>query len=176
MPDLKARFDGLEESRAILLKGVAALDGAMLNRKPDKDTWSINQVVVHLAKAERGILGYIRKKTQDPEALEPVGLMSGIRLAMITTAFWSPFRIKAPKGLSDLPESSDFQAISLDWAAVREDWRAFVGSFPEALRGKLVFRHPYVGMMSPEHTIGFMNQHVLNHTRQIGRIRKRLGV
>lgn len=176
MSDLKTRFERLEANKASLLKSVAVLDPETLNRKPDPGTWSILQVIAHLTRSEAGTLQYIKKKTQDPGALSKSGPMAWLRVGALLAGFYSPLRFKAPKGLADLPEQGELQTASLAWAEVREDWREFVDTFPEELQGRLIFRHPFVGLLGPHQVLIFMNEHLGNHARQIGRIRRALGV
>ena len=132
-------------------------------------------MVAHLTKSERGVLSYIRKKTQDPAALPQSGLMPWLRVGALYIGIRSPFKFKAPKGLDDLPESSDFASMSLTWAEIRDDWRGFIDAFPPTLRDRVIFRHPFVGLLGPTQVLFFMNEHLLNHSRQIGRIRRTLG-
>ena len=174
MADLRAGFEKLEATKAALLRSLASLDAETLNRKPDADTWSILQVIAHLTKSEGGTLQYIKKKTQDPDALPSAGIVPWFRIAVLVVGIHSPFKFKAPKGIADVPETSDFQAASFAWAEVREDWREFVEAFPPALNDKTIFRHPFVGLLGPAQTMIFLNEHLGNHVRQIARIRKAL--
>ena len=139
----------MEATKATLLKALAPLDNATLNLKPDADTWSILQIVMHVTKSEAGTLQYIKKKTQDPAALAMAGLVPWFRIAALIAGVRSPVKFKAPKGLADVPETGDFQTASLAWAEVREDWREYIEAFPEALSDRLIFRHPFVGMLGP---------------------------
>jgi DinB superfamily len=175
MADLQAGFAQMEAAKADLMRGLASLDAATLNRKPDASSWSILQVIAHLTKSEGGTLQYIKKKTQDPGALPRSGIAQWFRIAALVAGIHSPFKFKAPKSTADVPETGDFQAASLAWAEVREDWREFVEAFPEALNDRVIFRHPYVGLLGPAQVMIFLNQHLGNHVRQIARIRKRLG-
>jgi hypothetical protein len=176
MPDLKSGFEKMEQTKATLLKSLASLDAASLNRKPDAATWSILQVIAHLTKSEAGTLQYIKKKTQDPASLEKAGLVPWFRIAALVAGINSPMKFKAPKSTADVPETADFQAASLAWAEVREDWRGFIETFPQVLSDRAIFRHPYVGMLGPAQVMIFLNQHLGNHTRQIAGIRKTLNV
>ncbi|MBX7185348.1 MAG: DinB family protein [Vicinamibacteria bacterium] len=174
MADLKAGFEKMEATKADLLRSLASLDSETLNRKPDPSSWSILQVIAHLTKSEGGTLQYIRKKTQDPAALPAAGIAPWFRIAALVVGIHSPFRFKAPKSIADVPETGDLQSASLAWAEVREDWREFVEAFPQALNGKMIFRHPFVGLLGPAQTMIFLNEHLGNHVRQIARIRKAL--
>lgn len=175
MADLKAGFEQMEATKAMLLKSLAPLDAAALNRKPDAHTWSILQVIAHLTKSEGGTLHYI-KKTQDPSALPKAGLVPWFRIAVLVAGVHSPLKFKAPTAIADVPETGDFQAASFAWAEVREDWREFADAFPAALNDRMIFRHPFVGLLGPAQTMIFLNQHLGNHVRQIASIRKTLGV
>jgi hypothetical protein len=176
MADLKAGFEKMEATKAILLRSLASLDPETLNRRPDPASWTILQVIAHLTRSEGGTLQYIKKKTQDPGALPRAGLVPWFRIAALVVGIRSPIRFKAPKGIADLPETGEFQAASLAWAEVREDWREFIEAFPPALNDKTIFRHPFVGLLGPAQTMIFLNEHLGNHVRQVGRIRKALNV
>ena len=176
MADLRAGFEKMEVTKANLLRSLASLDAETLNRKSDASTWSILQVVAHLTKSEGGTLRYIKKKTQDPAALPSSGVVQWLRIGALIVGIRSGYKLKAPESIADVPETSEFQAASFAWAEVREDWREFVEGFPPALQGKVIFRHPFVGLLGPAQTMIFLNEHLEHHGRQIGRIRSALSV
>jgi uncharacterized damage-inducible protein DinB len=176
MADLRPGFEKMEARKAELMRALASLDAETLNRPPAPGAWSILQVIAHLTKSESGTLQYIKKKTQDPAALPKSGFMPWLRTGGLVLALRSPFKFKAPKAAAEVPERSDFQAASLAWAEVREDWREFVDAFPPALNDRVIFRHPFVGLLGPAQTMMFLNEHLLHHIRQVGRIRRTPGV
>jgi len=164
----------MEATKGDLLRGLASHDAEVLNRKPDPATWSILQVIAHLTKSEAGTLQYIKKKTLDPAALERAGIVCWLRVAALVVGIHSPSKFKAPKGIADVPDASDFPAASFAWAEVREDWREYIDAFPEVLKDRTIFRHPFVGLLGPAQTMVFLNEHLMNHVRQIARIRRAL--
>ncbi len=176
MSDLRPGFEKMEARKADLLRSLSSLAADTLNRAPEPGAWSILQVIAHLTKSEGGTLQYIKKKTQDPQALPKTGLVPWLRIGVLIVGIRSPFKFKAPKATADVPERGDFQAASLAWAEVREDWREFVDAFPAVLNDRTIFRHPFVGLLGPAQTMIFLNEHLGNHARQISRIRKTLGV
>ena len=176
MSDLKSGFEKMEATKAVLLRSLASLDAPTLNQKPAPTSWSILQVVAHLTRSEAGTLQYIKKKIQDPSALPKAGVPAWFRIAALVAGINSPLKFKAPPWTADVPETGEFQAASLAWAEVREDWREFIEVFPEGLRDRLIFRHPFVGLLGPAQVMIFLNQHLGNHVRQIARIRKTLNV
>ena len=176
MADLKAGFERMEATKASLLRSLASLDVETLNRRPDSSSWSILQVIAHLTKSESGTLQYIKKKTQDPGGLPKAGLVPWFRIAALVVGIHSPLKFKAPKGIADVPDAGDLKESSFAWAEVREDWREFVETFPKTLSDRIIFRHPFVGLLGPAQTMIFLNEHLGNHVRQIARIRKALNV
>ena len=176
MSALARGFERMEVTKASLLQSLAPLHAERLNRKPDAATWSIVQVIAHVTKSERGTLQYIRKKTQDPQALGRSGLIPWVRIAALSVGMRSPMRFRAPAAIADVPETGDIKALASAWSAVRDDWRGYVETFPAVLEDKLIFRHPFVGLLGPAQTMMFLNGHLENHVRQIGRIRAALGV
>ena len=166
----------MEATKASVLGSLGTLDHATLNRKPDPASWTISQVIAHLTKSERGTLQYIRKKTQSPDLLPGAGLAAWVRIGVLIVGIRSPVRFRAPEAIADVPEVSDLGELTATWNVIRDDWRGYVETFPAVLRGKIVFRHPFVGLLGPEQTMIFLNEHLLNHVRQIGRIRRALGV
>jgi len=172
---LRKRFDRLEASRRALLDSVAELDEEPLRRQPGEGRWSIIQVLGHLTLAEEATLAYLHKKMQDPSNVPAAGLTSLARLAVVAAVLRSPLRRKAPARTADPPASRSLSEAREHWDRVRADWAAFLQSFPPDLLGRAVFRHPFVGRMSIAHTLGFMNEHLRHHAKQIERIRSALG-
>lgn len=166
----------MEATKSRLLESLAPLDAETLNRKPDSASWSMLQVLAHLTKSERGTLQYIKKKTQDPLALPNAGVVPWFRVATLVVGFHSPLKFKAPGGTADVPDRGDLHALSSVWGEIREEWSEFVLSFPPSLEGKVIFRHPFVGLLGPVQTMIFLNGHLENHVRQIVRIRAALMV
>ena len=175
MQRLTAGFARMEETKAALLQSLASLGPEALNRKPDPSSWSILQVIAHVTKSEAGTLQYIKKKTQNPAALPKAGLVPWFRIAALVAGIRSPFKFRAPGPMADVPETGDLREQSFAWAEVREDWRQFAENFPEELEDRVIFRHPFVGLLGPAQVMIFLNEHLGNHVRQIARTRKALG-
>jgi uncharacterized damage-inducible protein DinB len=167
---VQTRFDRLESRRRALFDSLAGLDDATLQRPPAGGGWSIVQVLGHVTLAEEATLAYLRKKMQDPSAIPRAGLLSLARLLVVAVVLRSPVRRKAPAATAN-PPSRSLPEARAHWDRVRADWAAFLQSFPAELAGHAVFRHPFAGRMSITHTLGFMDEHLRHHARQIQRIR-----
>ena len=55
------------------------------------------------------------------------------------------------------------------WDEARASWRALLDGFPAALESRLVFRHPFVGLLGLADTLGFLQAHLDHHLRQVER-------
>ena len=172
---LPRRFDRLEAGRRALLDSLAGLDEERLRRQPAEGRWSIIQVLGHLTLAEEATLAYLHKKMQDPSNIPAAGLTSLARFVSLAAVLRSPLRRQAPAPTADPPATRSLSAAREHWDRVRADWAAFLQSFPPDLLGRAVFRHPYVGRISIAHTLGFMDEHLRHHAKQIARIRAALG-
>jgi uncharacterized damage-inducible protein DinB len=168
---LQRRFDRLEAGRRALLDSLAGLDEERLRRQPGEGRWSIIQVLGHLTLAEEATLAYLRKKMQDPSSIPAAGFTSLARLVIVAAVLRSPLRRQAPALTADPPASRSLSEARRHWDRVRADWAAFLQSFPPDLLGRAVFRHPFAGRMSIAHTLGFMNEHLRHHAKQIERLR-----
>jgi hypothetical protein len=102
--------------------------------------------------------------------------MAWLRVGALIMGIESPYRFKAPASTGDVPEIADPAEAIAAWGRVRDEWRPFVENFPENLSDRLIFRHPFVGLLGPRQVMVFLRWHLKNHTRQVGRITKALNV
>lgn len=168
-PRLQAGFERLEASRARVLAGLAGFDSATLNRSPVPGRWSALQVLHHVVTAEALTASYVRKKAQAGGSLPRSGLPSRLRLLALRAALASPFRIRAPAATASVPATSDLPAVEVRWVEVRRELCALLEALPAEAAGRTVFRHPLVGLMGIEDTLGFLQAHLDHHARQVTR-------
>jgi hypothetical protein len=166
---LARRLARLEASRRRALAAVDGVPHAALNRSPGPGKWSALQVLHHVVTAEALTLGYIRKKMQAGPALEKAGPASRLRLLALQVTLALPIRFKAPTTTGDVPGESKLEALRARWDDVRSGLGALVESFPDELRDRLVFRHPYAGRMSLAHALGTLQAHLDHHIPQVER-------
>jgi hypothetical protein len=175
-PELARRFERVERHKRDLLEGVAGRDDAWLNRAPVPGAWSIVQVIAHLVLSEAGTLSYIGKKIQaPPEEIPRAGPMAVLRSLALTAALRSPLRRQAPERARPASEPEPLDSVRGRWDEVRAGWRERLETYPEALHGRAIFRHPFAGRFSMAQTLGFLDEHLLHHARQIERLKSLLG-
>jgi hypothetical protein len=167
--ELQRRFDRLEATR---LRALAILEphaAATLNRAPAPGRWSALQVLHHVIAAETATLGYIRKKMQAGTSLPPAGLASRLRALALEVALASPLRLRAPAVTASVPAEVDPAGLRAQWDEARASWRGLLDGLPAALESRLVFRHPFVGLLGLADTLGFLQAHLDHHLRQVER-------
>lgn len=164
---LQRAFERLESSRAALLARAGQHDAEALDRPPRPGAWSAGQVLQHLLASETLTLGYIQKKMQAGTSLPRAGVVSRLRLLALRAALASPLRFRAPRATAAVAERVDLAALCAQWDETRAGWRRLLDRFPPELRGKAVFRHPFVGLLGIEDTLGFLQAHLDHHARQV---------
>jgi hypothetical protein len=165
-PGLRLRFERLEASRERVLGALRGQDAATLDHSPSPGRWSALQVLHHVVSAEALTVAYVRKKAQGGDSLPRAGLVSRLRLLALRAALASPVRIRAPAATASVPATSELPAVEGRWAEVRRELCALLEAFPDEAVGRTVFRHPLVGLMGIEDTLGFLQAHLDHHARQ----------
>lgn len=168
-PDLNARFERLEATRASVAARLDGRDRTVLNRPRADGGWSVLQVVHHVIAAEAGTLRYTSKKMLGGTKLPRAGLTSKLRLLALKGALVSPLRFRAPVITADVPNEADPAEVLALWQETREGWRKLLDGFPEELLDRMVFRHTLVGLMGLRDTLAFLQTHLDHHVRQIDR-------
>ncbi|PHN04941.1 DinB family protein [Flavilitoribacter nigricans] len=150
------------------------LDGysdEQLNRQPSPETWSPLMVARHLMLAEAYSLQYIRKKLSFTDELPPAGIRSRLRSLVLEFYFGSPFKWKAPKAIGDsalLREAPyELGTIKSEWLEQRAQLRELLESFPAGRYREEVYKHPFVGRLSPTGLLRFFQGHFNRHSKQI---------
>jgi hypothetical protein len=165
--DLQRVFARLEATREELLALAASHGDTAFNRRPRPQSWSAAQALEHVMISESLSLGYVRKKMQAGSALPKAGLLSALRLLALQIYLASPLRARAPKASAGVPDHSGLDDLRARWDRTRADWHTLLESFPPELLGRMVFRHPFAGLLSLLHALGFLQAHLDHHARQV---------
>ena len=143
----------------------------VLQKQPDAHTWSASQNVVHLIKAERASLQYMKKKIAhtDENETHKAGIRSSFRFAALKMAVALPFlKFKAPTYIEPL-EVKDLKSLKREWADLRMAYQDFLENLsPQWLNSEL-WKHQVAGKMSVSQMLSFFTDHVDRHARQIKR-------
>ncbi|MGE0453809.1 MAG: DinB family protein [Vicinamibacteria bacterium] len=164
---LEQAFARLEARRKQLLDLAAGSGEAAFNQRPRPDAWSAAQALEHVLLSESLSIGYLRKKMQAGPALPQAGLASALKLLALRAFLASPLRARAPKVSASVPDQSNLEDLRARWDATRSELKGLLDGFPPELLGRLVFRHPFVGMLTLPHTLGFLQAHFDHHERQV---------
>lgn len=166
--DVQKKFDKLESDRKKLVQKLSIYSNDQLNKKNENGDWSPMQIIEHLIEAEAGSLKYMQKKLSFNPELETTGWKQSTRFLGFQMFFRSPIKVKAPKGVAeDLPDFSDFETTIERWEKERQILKIWLENTPDNLWDKCIFKHPVIGRLSIYHTLGFHDEHLRRHTKQI---------
>jgi uncharacterized damage-inducible protein DinB len=173
-PNIEKLWQGLEQQRINLFKELDAIDPALMNRQPAPLTWTANQNLEHLLRAETSSLSYLQKKlSSGSSAIPKAGFKSWGRRFLLRVAFALPLlKFKSPKYLGDLPETSDFQDLKSRFAEQRAALKSFLDTMPDELLEGEVWKHARAGKMSIAQMLDFFEDHFNRHELQLKRALK----
>lgn len=163
-------FNKLQIRYLTLRDLVAQLDAEKLNIAGDKGKWSCGQIMMHINMSFAYTISYLNKKIQTPEIIPQAGLKSKLRYLMIKWVLISPVKIKAPGILNNVPELTDMETISMGVNKNLADLQNFIDTYPETLKKKAIFKHPFAGRLNLLQTIKFLDDHLSHHDKQIRQI------
>ena len=170
---LESKFNKLENSRLRLLAELEKRDDKELNYHPGKDEWSVIQVMHHLIIIEQLSIGYINKKLTYRTNIKKSGFGTAIKVFVLKLILKMPFRFKAPKIVSEVPDDIDFKETKNQWDQIRKEMRELFDNLPEDFLNKNIFKHALAGRMNIYQMLSFMEEHFRHHVKQIDRIARR---
>jgi len=133
---------------------------------PEDGGWSVSQVINHIIISEFGTTRYMSKKLLGLPDLPSTGVKNNFNAKALKIALKSNKKFKAPKVLPD--PNNDTKEITLNkWEKVRKGLMAILETMPPEATKKAIFKHPVAGYLNPEQTAGFLQTHVVHHTKQI---------
>lgn len=166
---LQKQFDALEKQRLQLLREVSDCPIELLNKNPQADKWSINQIIQHLILAEELSQKSIKAKLLTGN-FETAGMMTHVRTLLLKVFLRSSVKFKAPVAVSKIPENLALVELNQKWEQSRRQLNELLESIPQSLLNKYIFKHPVAGKMNLHGGLAFMQEHVRRHAQQIKRI------
>jgi hypothetical protein len=164
MNTFSGRFVSIE---ALQHKLAAHSDAALLI--PIDGKWSVLQHLYHCWLVERGVLAYIKLKTQDPDALERVRLLTRLRFFFFFTILkLGLLKVKALKIVEVFPENMNRQDLFERLTKTREEANLFFSDFPEATARKGIFKHMFIGRLNKTLSQKFIKLHLAHHLKLCG--------
>ena len=138
-----------------------------LNKKINKDKWSIAENLYHVWLSEFITIKYIKKKTSYPEALVNVSFVSKFRMKLLELIFFTGIKMKAPEITYDsMPKNIEIKKLKETWIKSRKSFEELVNALDESILKKGILRHPIAGRIDIHMTLKFIKMH-FNHHRKI---------
>ena len=165
---LEYKLSQLIKSQKQLLNQVEGLTPAEINYQPEKDQWSVGQVLYHLYLVERLTLDYMKEKRLEIDSLAKTGLKESWRTFLMKISLKLPIKFKAPTSVKEnIPHKIDLEKLSQDWAITHEGYNAFIDEFPANAYHSKIFRHPRIGKINLNQTLSFIQDHFDHHLPQV---------
>lgn len=164
MNSFSSRFVSID----ILQQKLAVYSDATL-LTPINGKWSILQHLYHCWLVERGVLAYIKLKTQDPNALERVRILTRLRFSLFFIILkLGLLKVKAPRVVETFPENMTRQDLFKKMYKTREEADLFFADLPEATVRKGIFKHVFIGRLNKTLTQKFIKLHLVHHLKLCG--------
>jgi uncharacterized damage-inducible protein DinB len=169
LPELRTRFDAIEQRRHAHLERLATLDDTLLRYHPAPRSWSMLQVTEHLVLLEQIV---VKAMIREPRPDVHRRWWHRIGAWMVTFVFRYGFRVPAPTRKVVPTEETPLERSAERWSALRSQMAAFLESATPERARVLGWRHPVAGPLDVASTLDFVATHHDHHLRQIARIEK----
>ncbi|MEJ8802699.1 DinB family protein [Pontibacter sp. H249] len=173
-PKLEIKYLSLEKSRNQLLDELDGFDDELLNTAPAEGKWSINQIICHLIEVEKLTIGYINHKLQKQEDLGASCFSNTFKAILLKLALRSGKKYKAPAVVATVPDTANLSKLRHQWDDTRFKLEDLLNDITPGHMDKCLFKHPVVGPLSINQTLGFLNDHFTHHERQIQQLKRSL--
>lgn len=167
----KKKFTRLQRLLQQYEAELANVTNEQANKNSETGGWSILEIVYHVSQSERGIIKYIQKSLLKPQESKVAGLKSFYRYALLWFALKSKRKYRAPKVLEEPKGPYEKEKLMEGWKMTRVALEETIKSVPLKYIHRQLFRHPVVGGINIEQTIGFMGDHLQRHLEQIKKIK-----
>ena len=173
-PRVAKLFRKLQDSHQKLLSELDKTEPKILETSPEKNKWSVTQVMYHLNTAESNSVLYVTKKRLGAAQLKRTGIIHQLKLFIAVIAFYLPVKYRAPRVLGEMPEHVKYSEIKNEWIATRNKLAALLESLPDDELRKPIFRQPFFGYWNIFQMLWFMQVHFNRHRKQIMKTIKKL--
>lgn len=133
---------------------------------PTIGKWSVLQHLYHCWMVERGVLAYVKLKTQDPSALVTIKSITRLKFFFFfTTLKLRLLRINAPEVVQTFPSKMDIEDLLHRWNNTRTEADTFFSALDKQICSKGIFKHMFIGRMNKKMTQSFIQSHLKHHLR-----------
>lgn len=128
--------------------------------------WNVLQHLYHCWMVERGVLAYIKLKTQNPSTLVRVSSLTRLKFAFFFLSLRiGVLKIKAPDVVQQFPLEMSIADLMSKWEKTRSQADAFFIDFPDHDAKKGIFKHVFIGRINKKLTQQFIRLHLRHHLR-----------
>ena len=161
------RLDAVHEE---LGKAVSAVDPALTAKRPAENEWSVAEVVEHLCLVEAAVMGYVKRKLNEP----PVKVSFLKKLFPMWIVSVRVKRIQAVEIVQPAHELPPMNELLKKYDALRADTKEVcIKEGPKRLSG-VCFKHPVFGDMDGAAAVSMLAFHEQRHLKQIREIQNKL--
>jgi hypothetical protein len=164
---LERQFDALEQQRKRLRSQLSHLTPPQLSFRVSDDSWTIPEVVHHLALTERTILAAASK----PDVRRTGRRASVMGRALLWAVLTFGVRVNVPHQQLRPRRDISLGDAHKEWEDVRQPLKPFLEALPRNRLHEMAFRHPIAGPIRFSGLLRFLRRHCAHHLRQIERIR-----
>lgn len=171
---IENQLDTLDAELKLLLRDLKKFSDEDLNWNPKEGKWSVLQVMLHLMTSENLSIKYVQKKLSFNPELKSAGVFDSGRKAVVSFYMKLPFKVKAPAVVAEdkFPDEAAFWELVKQWKSQREELRSYLGSLPDDVFNKSLYKHPVAGRMSLGAMLSFFIDHFRRHRKQIDKVLK----
>ncbi len=159
----------LEKQKAETLDLLQGWAPARLKYRPMAGAWTAAEVIDHIAKVERGIIGAAQQGLLKPHG---VGVRDRLGFLFLERVFRTPRRVKVPESAPQvLPEPDvSLSTAGPRWDESRQELAKLLAQTTQKQMRDGVFQHPVSGWMSVPQILRFFSAHVEHHRFQLARL------
>jgi hypothetical protein len=168
---LLLKLNKMESDRKLLLDKITSFPIEKIYQSQSGGKWSIAQILEHVRVSEKQTLRSIQRTLQDRTEFQFATTRSDLALWILQILFKIGVKFKAPSFVSSqIAEKPDWEHLLDDWQNSRNEIKKIIESMDEYMLYKIIFKHPYVGLMTVKHVLGFQHAHFKVHQKQILKI------
>jgi hypothetical protein len=160
----------LQTTRDNFLKSVAGLSQKQWTFKPAPDRWSVAEVSEHIAVAEAGIFGLVRKQMQGPATPEKRELVKGKDEIILEKVPDRSHKVQAPEFLRPTGRWTTEAEVTKAFEDSRKATMDYVRTTNDDLRDHF-FDHPVLGTLDAYQWLLLISAHSARHTAQIEEVK-----
>lgn len=169
------RLDRVHEK---LMATVAPLDEVLFAQAPAAGSWSVAQIIQHLALVEDRVIKDLGKEVSRP----PRKVSFAKRFVPTSIVSSRLLRVKAPQavnpetnaGPADVKEIPGKATAIANYNRARNDLKTLCATHGNERFRQIVFKHPFLGEIDGVATVSFVGYHEQRHYKQIREVLKKL--